>query len=197
MKNTEMQSIKNRIKKLSYGSAFVVSDFTDIASYENAKKCLLRLEKDQIIRRVLRGVYDKPFYSQLIGEYSFPNIEEVAAAIARNYNRIIAPSGIAALNLLGLSTQVSNTYEYYSSGQYKNYTVGKIIISFKHKSSKELLNFSYKSSLVIQAIKEIGPNIDEETITRIRNHLNLKEKERLLKEASETTKWVYEIVKKI
>ena len=192
-----MQSIKNRIKKLSYGSAFVVSDFTDIASYENAKKCLLRLEKDQIIRRVLRGVYDKPFYSQLIGEYSFPNIEEVAAAIARNYNRIIAPSGIAALNLLGLSTQVSNTYEYYSSGQYKNYTVGKIIISFKHKSSKELLNFSYKSSLVIQAIKEIGPNIDEETITRIRNHLNLKEKERLLKEASETTKWVYEIVKKI
>lgn len=197
MKNTEMQSIKNRIKKLSYGSAFVVSDFTDIASYENAKKCLLRLEKDQVIRRVLRGVYDKPFYSQLIGEYSFPNIEEVAAAIARNYNRIIAPSGIAALNLLGLSTQVSNTYEYYSSGQYKNYTVGKIMISFKHKSSKELFNFSYKSSLVIQAIKEIGPNIDEETITRIRNHLNLKEKERLLKEASETTKWVYEIVKKI
>ena len=197
MKNSSMAIIKNRINSLPAGSAFVVSDFVDITDYENAKKCLLRLEKESFIRRVIRGIYDKPFYSELIKEYASPNIEEVAKAIARNYNWTIAPSGLTALNLLGLSTQVINSYEYVSSGQYKSYTIGKITISYKHKSSKELFDLSYKSSLVVQAIKEIGTNITEEQITVIKNHLLDIEKDILLKEAFRVTKWIYETIKRI
>lgn len=192
-----MYIIKTRIEQFAFGSAFVVSDFTDITDYENAKKCLLRLEKDSFIRRVIRGIYDKPYYSNVLKEYSSPNIEEIAKAIARNYGWEISPLGLTALNLLGLSTQVTNYYEYYSSGPYKTYSIGKITISFKHKSSKELFNLSYKSSLVVQAIKTIGVDIDEEMINRFKNLLTAQEKERLLKEANRVTKWIYEIIKRI
>lgn len=197
MKNSEMNLIKYRIKKLPNGSAFVVSDFTDIAEYDNAKKCLLRLEQDGFIRRVIRGVYDRPYYSNLLKEYTSPNIEEVAKAIARNYNWKISPSGLTALNLLGLSTQVTNRYEFYSSGQYKSYEIGNIVIYFKHKSSKELLDLSFKSSLVVNSIKELGSSISEKDIELIGKHLSKEDKKTLLKECNRATKWIFEVIKKI
>ena len=197
MINSEMNLIRDRIMKMPFGSAFVVSDFVAIAEYENAKKCLLRLEKEGSIRRIIRGIYDRPYFSKLINEYVSPNIEEVANAIARNYNWKTSPSGLTALNLLGLSTQVTNSYEFYSSGQYKSYKIGNIIISYKHKSSKELLGLSYKSSLVVNAIKELGPSIDKQSINVIKSHLLSKDKNILLHETIGVTKWIFEIIKKI
>ena len=92
---------------------------------------------------------------------------------------------------------MTNSYEYYSSGQYKTYKINKFIISFKHKSSKELLDLSYMSSLVVNAIKEIGPNIDEQSLERIKNRLSSKEKNNLIHETSGVTKWIYEVIKKL
>ena len=181
MKNSEMDLIKNRIKKIPYGSVFVISDFTDVADYQNAKKCLLRLEKEGTIRRLIRGIYDKPYFSNLLKEFASPNIENVAQALARNYSWKISPSGLVALNLLGISTQVPNVYHYFSSGPYKTYTIGKIDIHFLHKSSKELLNLSYYTLLVVQAIKELGTNIDDSVISKIRSSLSEEQKAVLLR----------------
>ena len=197
MKNSAMQLIKKRIGKMEYGQAFVISDFTDIADYENVKKCLLRLEKGKAIRRVFRGVYDKPFYFKKRNDYTAPHIEKVAEAIARNHNWIIAPSGITSLNYIGLSTQVVNDYEFNSTGPNKIYKIKNLTIRFKHKSSKDLLNLSYKSSVVVQAVKEIGNDIDERSISQIRKTLTAQDKTQLLKESRGVTKWVFEVLKKI
>ncbi len=197
MKNSVMEQISKRIAGLPARSAFVASDFTDIADYQNAKKCLLRLEGEKRVRRVLRGVYDKPYFSSILNEFSAPDLEEIARAIARNYSWQIAPTGVTSLNLLGLSTQVVSAYEYYSSGQYKNYEVGKMEIRFLHRSSKELLNLSYESALVVSAIKELGPEIDEDHIAKIKSRLSDKSKARLLEESARVTKWIYEVIKRI
>ena len=61
-----ISKMNNRIIKEPYGKCFVVSDFTDIMDYETAKKNIARLEKKGILRRVVRGVYDKPKYSKLL-----------------------------------------------------------------------------------------------------------------------------------
>ena len=197
MKNSAMQLIKKRIGKMEYSQAFVISDFTDITDYENVKKCLFRLEKEKTIRRVIRGIYDKPSYLEEVDEYVAPYVGEVAKAIARNYNWTIAPGGLTSLNYLGLSTQVVGVYEYSSTGPSKTYRIGKLTILFKHKSPKELLNLSYKSSVVVQAVKEIGANIDEKSISRISRTLSSQDKTQLLKESRGVTKWVFEVLKKI
>ena len=197
MMNSVMEQIKNRIDALPARSAFVASDFTDIADYQNAKKCLLRLEGERVIRRVLRGVYDKPYFSSLLNEFSAPDLEEIAKAIARNFSWQIAPTGVTSLNLLGLSTQVVSAIEYYSSGQYKSYEVGKMTIRFLHRSSKELLNLSYESALVVSAIKELGTEIGDESIEKIRNRLTDKSRATLLEESAHVTKWIYEVIKRI
>jgi len=197
MKNSVMEQIKGRIDGLPDRSAFVASDFTDIADYQNAKKCLLRLEGEKFIRRVLRGIYDKPYYSDLLKEFSSPDLEEVAKAIARNYSWQIAPTGVTSLNLLGLSTQVVHAIEYYSSGQYKSYEVGKMTIRFLHRSSKELLNLSYESALVVSAIKELGVNIGDDAVAKMKSRLGEKSKAILLEESAHVTKWIYEVIKRI
>ena len=60
--------IEELIEKKSANNAFVVSDFIEYADYETVKKSLARLEKKGIIRRIIRGVYDKPVFSQIINE---------------------------------------------------------------------------------------------------------------------------------
>ena len=195
MKDSKMENIRKRIDSLPPRSVFVVSDFTDICDYQNAKKCLLRLQQDGLIRRVIRGIYDKPYFSPLLGEDSCPNIEETAKAIARNFSWQIVPTGITSLNILGLSTQVAAHHEYFSSGPYKTYDIGGIEIRFLHRSSRETLGLSYESALVVSAIKQQGPNIGEGALIRIGNCLGIKGKKRLLSETKHITKWIYEIVK--
>jgi hypothetical protein len=133
----------------------------------------------------------------MLHEFSAPDLEEIARAIARNYSWQIAPTGVTSLNLLGLSTQVVSAYEYYSSGQYKNYEVGKMEIRFIHRSSKELLNLSYESALVVSTIKELGTGIDDDQIAKIRHRLSERSRAVLLEESAHVTKWIYEVIKRI
>jgi predicted transcriptional regulator of viral defense system len=187
-----------RISDAPMGSAFIVSDFTDIMDYETAKKNIARMEKNGKLRRVIRGVYDKPKYSTLLQEYSAPNPNEIADALARNYSWTIAPTGNTALNLLGLSTQVPANWSYISSGPYKKYEIGKVRIDFVHRADRELSGMSSKTQLIIQAIKELGrERIGNDEVRKIRSKLSDEEKEIMMKESQQTTAWVYSVIKDI
>ena len=196
--DTYADMIKLKIDNLPDGSAFVVSDFTDLSDYQTAKRTLARLCESGVIRRVIRGVYDKPSYSKMLKEYAAPDTDEIARAIARNFNWTIVPAGNAALNMLGLSTQVPAKWEYCSSGPYRDYEMGNIILSFKHSSNKEIEGLSYDTALLIQAIKALGKdNITDENIDRLKPRIAEISKENVLNEARYTTSWVYAVIKRI
>ena len=97
-----LQAVKKRIEAAPNGFVFVAADFADVAETQRISDCLYRLEKEKIILRVLFGVYYKPEYSSLLGEYIAPAPDAVAHAIARNFGWTIVPCGDTALNLLGL-----------------------------------------------------------------------------------------------
>lgn len=196
--STYISQMYDRINESFIGKAFVVSDFTDIMNYETAKKAIARLEKQGEIRRVLRGVYDKPKYSKLLNEELLPDPDETARAIARNFNWTIAPSGNTALNMLGLSTQVPAKWEYISTGPYREYEVGNNTITFSHRANKTIEGMSQKTAMVIEALRAIGKSeIDEKVINKIRNNLTAKERENLINEGRQTTNWIYDLIKKI
>jgi hypothetical protein len=197
-KTSYAQQMLSRIENTRDGSAFIVSDFTDIMDYSTAKRTLTRLAERGSVRRVIRGVYDKPRYSTLLEEQSAPIVEEIAYALARNYNWTIAPSGAAALNLLGLSTQVPGKWKFISSGPYKTYTFGKVTIEFLHRANREIAGMSKMTALVIQALKAIGKNnLDENTVEKLKLRLTEEDKARLLTEARQTTAWIYAVIKEL
>lgn len=198
MNNSNISKIDRTISKLPHGSAFCVSDFTNNFSYELIKKSLQRLESEGKIRRVIRGVYDKPSFCEAINEYSVPYPDEIANALARNFNWVIAPTGNTALNVLGLSTQVPAKWVYITSGPYKKYDIGNIKIEFNHRSNKELLNMSDKTLILIQALKAIGKeHINKDIIQKLKKKYSKEDKIKILNESKNTVIWIYEIIKEI
>ncbi len=187
-----------RIHSHPTGSAFVASDFTDLMDYETAKKSLSRLEHSGTLRRVLRGIYDRPQYSELLQEYAAPRPDAIASALARNHSWTIAPCGDTALNQLGLSTQVTANWSYISSGPYKSYSFDRVELEFLHRADKEIAGKSPKTIMVIQALKTLGEDkADSTIIAKLAHQLTDAEKAALLKEGQQTTAWIYSIIKRI
>lgn len=196
--NAYINQIYSRIIAEKPQKVFVISDFCDLMDYGTAKKSLSRLEENNKIQKIMRGVYYNPRYSQLIQEYEKPAIDEVAKAIARNFKWTIAPSGNTALNQLGLSTQVPAKWIYFSDGPYKTYQIGSQELEFKHRTNKEISGMSEKTILIIQALKELGEaQVTESVIQKLKRQLTDEEKITLLTEAKQTTVWIFNIIKKI
>ncbi len=190
--------IKNRILAEKIGAAFVAADFADITDKSITNVVLARLESEGIIRRVLRGVYDKPEYNEFLKEYVAPIPDNVAHALARNYGWTIVPCGDTALNLLGLSTQVPATWVYVSDGTYKEYAYDNTTIQFKKTTNKEVSKLSYKTALTIQALKALGKEkIDDAVLDSLHKLLTADEKQTMMSEAKTATSWIYEYIRQI
>ena len=180
------------------GSVFTTVDFADVIENSRVGVILSRLEEDGVIRRVMRGIYDKPVYNDFLKEYIAPSPSLVAEALARNFGWTIVPCGDTALNILGLSTQVPATWSYVSDGTYKEYTYDNTTIKFKRTTNKEISKLSYKTALVVQALKALGKdNIDDTIINKLKNDLTDEEKATALLEAKAATSWIYEFIKQI
>lgn len=192
------EQILNRINAFDSDYVFIANDFFDITEYENVRKVLNRLVTDGEISRIMKGIYYKPKYIDLIGEYEAPSVNEVANALARKYNWTIAPSGNTALNLLGLSTQVPAKWTYISDGRYADFSFGNITIEFKRRNNGDISKMSTLTAMVIQAIKAIGKDkITGDQIEYLREKLSEKEREDLLENGKTTSAWVYRVLRKI
>lgn len=197
-KATNWQLIKDRINKSEVGTVFVATDFVDISDKTSINTYLTRLDEEKSLQRIMRGIYYKPEYNDFLGEYVAPEPDAVAHALARNFGWTIVPCGDTALNLLGLSTQIPAAWVYVSDGTYKEYTYEQTTIKFKRTTNKEISKLSYKTALVVQALKALGKdNVDDTILTKLRNNLTDSEKQALLTEAKAATSWIYEYIKLI
>ena len=198
MDNGFMKSIRARVLAAEDGSVFTSSDFADIADTGTIRQSLNRLVQDKILRRIIRGVFEKPKYSKLLGEYVAVSPDAVAQALARSYRWTIAPCGDTALNILGLSNQVTAVWSYISDGPYKTYEWDHVKIEFRHRTNREITGLSYMTSLVIHGLKALGKErISSETIERLSARLSESEKTALLRESSESSDWIVDTVRKI
>ena len=191
-------AIKTRISSYAKGDIFFTSDFIDIASLPTVRKCLGRQTEERNIRRIMDGVYERPRYSKLLETFLPPDPEKVAYAIARKYHWTISPCGDVALNKLGLSTQVPFVWSYVSDGPYRNFSLGNITLSFKHKTNRAISFLSSVSIIFLEAIKTLGKNnINENVISILKKRLKANDKKLLLKEAVDFPAWIFDIAKKV
>jgi hypothetical protein len=196
------QTIDHKISARIYGNGrgwvFSQKDFADIAKTPTIHWALYELERSGTIRRVLRGLYDYPRHSKLLGEPLPPDLHQVARALARKFGWRIQPGGAAALNLLDLSTQVPARIEYLSDGPNRKYTVGKTEVRFRHQALKDAGLKMEESVILVQGLKELGTKrVSDEVIERMRNWLPPGRRSRVLRDTKGTTDWVYDALKQI
>jgi hypothetical protein len=193
------KEIERRVVSAKEGDVFIPSDFFDITEATTVNKILERLVEKKLIRKIGRGLYDKPIFSHLLQEYQVPKMEEIAQALARNYNWHIVPAGDTALNLLGLSTQVTAHWTYLSDGPYRIYAFGNTKLQFKHTANKNISKMSQRSALIIQALRALGKEVVADTgmLDHISKALGSEDKQSLLVEAKYSTAWIYKTVKSL
>jgi hypothetical protein len=197
-----MQSIENKVLSRIYGNgrgwAFSQKDFSDLGGRSCIDTTLLRLLEKGTIRRVMRGIYDYPCYSNLLNEQLGPDMDQVADALARKFGWRIQPSGPTALNILGLSTQVPAQFIFLSDGPNRNYKAGRITLTFEKTAIKEAGFKLPESSLLVQALKALGQiHITEKVIAAMRRWLKAELQPKVLKDTRTATDWIYESIKKI
>ncbi len=180
------------------GWAFSSSDLLKKFNRQQTDNILSDLAKEDKIRRVCRGIYDYPKYSEFLEQDLSPDIDQVARAFARKFNWRIEVHGDTALNMLGLSTQVVAKYIYLSDGPNRTYDILGTTLEFK-KSSLKNIGFKHKeSSLIVQALKTLGKErVTEEVIETIRKRIEPKMYSKILKDTQSSTVWIYEAIKQI
>lgn len=180
------------------GWVFSSSDLMKKFTRQEADSTLSDLAEKGKIRRVYRGIYDYPGYSDFLQQELSPDIDQVARAIARKFNWRIEISGDSALNMLGLSTQIEGKYIYLSDGPNRRYDILGTTLEFK-KSVLKNIGFKHKeSSLIVQALKALGKErITPEVISKIKKHIDPSMYNKILKDTHASTVWIYEAIKQI
>lgn len=195
MQSTEEQ-ILNKIKNYSRGKIFFPEDFAKFGSSEAVRQALVRLEEEEELVRIAHGIYLYPKTDPQLGVLK-PTVEKIAEAIAKRDKAKIIPTGSLAMNKLGLSTQVPLNAVYLTDGSPRSIQIGNRKIKFKRTVPKNLKAKGEISSLVIQALKEIGKgNVSEQQKEKILQLLKKEKPEHLKYDIKLVPVWVREIMEK-
>ena len=198
MSQTIEERIVYRARGTGSGWAFSPKDFADFGGRSTIDTALHRLAQKGQVRRVIRGIYDYPRFSEFLGQQLGPDIDQVARALARKFRWRIQPSGAVALNLLALSTQVPARAIYLSDGPDRTYKLGKRSLVFEHTALKEAGFKLRESGLIVQALKSLGSErVTPEVISKIRAWLPQELRKKVLADTKTATGWVYAAIQRI
>ena len=185
-----------KIKKAKRGTLFFTEDFLSFGSAKAVAKALERLVGQGSISRVARGIYARLESDRILGTIT-PGTEVIAEAISRRDKSRVIVTGAAALNALGLSTQVPANVVYLTDGAARKISIGKRKIIFKKAAPRNLAAIGKISSVVIQALKEIGKdNVTETEIKIILKHLKNEDPYRLEHDIRLAPEWIRIIMRK-
>jgi len=195
MTHSTHSKILEAIEGSRKGSLLFPSDFVEIGNADAIRATFSRLAKDGTLRRLAQGIYLYPKEDALLGTLQ-PSLEDIAEAIAKRDKVRIMPTGSSALNKLGLSTQVPMKMVYLTDGKPKKIKIGKSLLTFKPAAPKKLAMKGKISSLVIQALEELGHKVikDEKTISRITELLQKEDKKIIKQDAKLAPAWIARLI---
>jgi Family of unknown function (DUF6088) len=187
-------NVVERLKSLQKGSILFADDFLDLGTPESINKALFRLKEKDMLIRLAHGIYLYPKKDKDLGVL-YPSAEEIAIAIAKRDRARIIPTGIQALNKLGLSTQIPLKVVFLTDGAARSVKIGKRTITFKKTSPKNLLAKGEISGLTIQALKSIGQEkLEDDVLNRLLTILKKEKKEAILHDAKLAPAWINKIL---
>ena len=158
--------------KSNPGSVWTAADFVDIGSRAAVDKALQRLVAGGGLRRIDRGLYDRPRRNAVTGRTAVPDYRAVIQAVSRRDNARVVIDGMTAANDLGLTTAVPARIEVLVDARLKPIRLGNQLIQFKTAAPSRLFWAGRPAMRVVQALhwlQDILPN--ERERRRVIEHL--------------------------
>lgn len=197
----KMVSIQREIEQIidlsDRGRIIFPADLAHLGSNEAVRQGLSRLVKENKLIRLEKGIYLYPQIDAEIG-ILYPAIEEIAEAIARRDKARIIPTGIYALNRLGLSTQIPLKALYLTDGSHRVVKIKNRIISFQRTNPKILSIENELLVMLVSALQSLKKdNISEEIRMKIREILLKNDKKNIFEELNKAPVWIAKLIKSI
>ncbi len=176
---------------------FFADEYAHYSNPKRVQKAMEQLVEKGLVIRVARGIYCYPKKDKVWNTgFLPPSYDDIANAIAKKEHSKIVPTGIHALNRLGLSEQIPMRLVYLTSGRSRTLqlTDGQTL-QFVHTSLKNLAFHNRTAMLVTFALKEIGKdNLTEEQKEHILQLLKQEDPESLKRDLSLMPDWIQMII---
>lgn len=128
------------------------ADFADLGGRAAIDKTLQRLAAADELRRIDRGLYDRPRKNSLTGQTTVPDYRAVIRAVTRRDQARAVVDGMTAANDLGLTTAVPARIEVLVDARLKPIKLGKQEIHFKFAAPSRLYWADRPAMRVVQAL---------------------------------------------
>jgi predicted transcriptional regulator of viral defense system len=140
---------------LPEGAAVSAKGLLHLGNRAAIDQALSRLAERGRLIRAGRGVY----VLRVTGRYGTraPSVEQAVQAFAKLRGEVIVPSGAAAANSLGLTTQVPVRSVYLTSGRSRRMRFGKQVVELRHAPRWQLALAHRPAGAAIRALGWLGP----------------------------------------
>ena len=198
-----MTGIANRIMKRTLehktGWVFTPKDFVDLGSRAAVDQALSRLAKAGRLRRVDRGLYDVPRYSDILKRIAPVDLYAAVAAIVRRDDARIMRSGSGYANGLGLTNMVPVKPVYDTDGRSRTVKISRRTVQFRHAPPSVMRWAGKPGAPVVQALRWLGPNAskDPDVVPILKRHLPDYVKLDLSQNIRYVPTWMRPIVSKV
>lgn len=162
-------SILNRMDEKP-GTVCTLGDFADLAKRSAIDKALQRLTSTGDLRRIDRGLYDRPSVNSLTGLESAPDYRSVIDAVTGRGQARYLVDGMTAANDLGLTNAIPARIEVLTDTRLRPVHLGEQTVHFKQSAPSRLYWAGRPAMRIVQALHWLKDvlEIDDERV-KIRN----------------------------
>jgi hypothetical protein len=168
--NKLRDAISSRIAARAPFGVWTPTDFLDLGSRDAVDKVLQRVARAGELRRIARGLYDRPQKSSLTGAPTTPDYRQIVDAIARRDQARMLVSGMTAANDLQLTTAVPSRVVVHTDVRLCSIRVGNLVIEFKKTAPSRLYWAGRPAMRVVQALhwmKDVAGDKDSALMNRL------------------------------
>lgn len=177
--------VRKTVSRMRKWKIFSIDEFnTEEYSRSAIQKALIKLVKEKVIVRIIRGIYFKPKISRIVqGAIVSPMPWDIIMFICKKNNETIQVHGGMAANRLLLSTQVPLNKVFLTSGYSRILYLCGSRVKFIHTSDKrKLQHVGTNVGLAISSMYYLGKNVlDKSIVKKIKEYLTEDEYEQLKK----------------
>ncbi len=187
--------IMGEARRVPEGATLGAKSLLHLGSRAAVDQALSRLARRGQLLRAGRGVYVLPVESRF--GVRTPSIEKVVDAVAAQRGETIAPSGAAAANALGPTTQVPVRTVYLTSGPSRTLQVGGQRVELKHAPPWQLVLPHRLAGQAVRALAWLSPTKARDGILRLKRTLPASEWEALMNVGARLPIWLAEPVSQV
>jgi len=155
-------NIVAKIDTAESGKVWVPTDFAQFGNRDAIDKTLQRLVSASKLRRIDRGLYDKPAVNQLTNRVTTPDYRAVIDAIARRDHLRMLVDGMTAANDLGLTDAVPSRVTIHTDTRRRSIQLDNLVIEFKHTAPSRLYWAGRPAMRVVQALYWLKDTLDSD-----------------------------------